>query len=118
MDTAPNKNANFEIVKLMLESRYKEAAIHVRSYSTMLAMNLAVFAAGFGYLSGSESAVGWTIRVFMVAFGLFIAFSWWASSYTNGERRRTLEGRGGESHQAGSDTPRSIPEGGFRAVLY
>lgn len=58
MDTAPNKNANFEIVKLMLESRYKEAAIHVRSYSTMLAMNLAVFAAGFGYLSGSESAVG------------------------------------------------------------
>ena len=81
MEENPNKSTDLELIKLMLESRYKEATIHIRSYSTMLALNLAVFAAAFGYLSSSEASVGWFVRIAMLVFGLFLALSWWVSSY-------------------------------------
>ena len=81
MDKNPNNSDNLELIKLMLESRYEEAAIHIRSYGTMLALNLAVFAAAFGYLSSSDQAVVGLVRFLMLIFGLFLAFSWWASSF-------------------------------------
>lgn len=81
MEENPNNSDNLELIKLMLESRYKEATIHLRSYGTMLALNLAIFAAAFGYLSSSENRIGWFVRIAMLVFGLFLALSWLVSSY-------------------------------------
>lgn len=88
MDETPSKHPDLELIKLMMENRYKEAGLHLRSYGTMLALNLAVFAAAFGYLSSSESTVGWFVRISMLVFGVLLSAMWWASSFC---RIRTVE---------------------------
>lgn len=67
---------DFETVKFLMDCAFKEATLFWNRNSVFLLANLATISASFAYLTTSDPAVEWTLRVSFGIFGVSLCTIW------------------------------------------